>query len=149
MSVDVLAVMIPIVAIVMGIGLAMVETVTGYLRRRTLIELHHKERLAAIEKGVEVPPLPETKPGHEPRAHPPTRVRRRDRNPEGVVVQPAVATKREPPNEGTLQQAILGEGRCTCAAHQQADGEHAREDPDGAPPDHTEPRHPSGLVAID
>lgn len=59
MSVDVLAVMIPIVAIVMGIGLAMVETVTGYLRRRTLIELHHKERLAAIEKGVEVPPLPE------------------------------------------------------------------------------------------
>lgn len=59
MTESIVGVFIPIVAIVMGIGLAMLEVVTSYRQRRTLIELHHRERLAAIEKGVEVPPLAE------------------------------------------------------------------------------------------
>lgn len=59
MTNSIIAMFIPIVAIVMGIGLAMLAVVTEYRQRRTLIELHHRERLAAIERGVEVPPLPE------------------------------------------------------------------------------------------
>ncbi|MBM5810356.1 MAG: hypothetical protein FJ191_00075 [Gammaproteobacteria bacterium] len=59
MSGELLSNLIPIVAIVMGIGLALTSTVNGYRQRRTMIELHHKERLAAIEKGIEVPPPPE------------------------------------------------------------------------------------------
>ena len=59
MSEAIVGMLIPIIAIVMGIGLAMLGVVTSYRQRRTLIELHHKERLAAIEKGIEVPPPPE------------------------------------------------------------------------------------------
>ena len=59
MSEAIFGMLIPIVAIVMGIGLAMIGTVTSHRQRRTLIELHHRERLAAIEKGIEVPPPPE------------------------------------------------------------------------------------------
>ena len=54
-----LAILIPIIAIVMGIGVAFVAIITDYKRKRHIFELHHKERLAAIERGVEVPPLPE------------------------------------------------------------------------------------------
>lgn len=53
-----LAVLIPIVAIAMGIGLAMLSVWTDYRRKRELFELHHKERMLAIERGMEVPPLP-------------------------------------------------------------------------------------------
>lgn len=59
MTEDILSHLIPIVAIVMGIGVAITSVVTNYRQRRTLIELHHKERLTAIEKGVEVPAPPE------------------------------------------------------------------------------------------
>lgn len=58
MTESIIGVFIPIVAIMMGIGLAMLGVVTSGRQRRTLIELHHKERLAAIEKGIEVPPPP-------------------------------------------------------------------------------------------
>lgn len=50
--------MIPIIAIVMALGIPIVAIITDYARRRSFFELHHKERLAAIEKGVELPPLP-------------------------------------------------------------------------------------------
>ncbi|TAK53776.1 MAG: hypothetical protein EPO25_09325 [Gammaproteobacteria bacterium] len=59
MADNIIGALIPIVAIVMGIGLAMISVVNGYRQRRTLIELHHRERLTAIEKGVEVPAPPE------------------------------------------------------------------------------------------
>jgi hypothetical protein len=52
------ALMIPIVAIVMGIGIAMLALVLDYRKKRDMFAMHHKERLAAIEKGMEVPPLP-------------------------------------------------------------------------------------------
>ena len=55
---QILALSIPIVAIVMGIGLAMFGAWLGYRRQRELFQLHHAERMAAIEKGIELPPLP-------------------------------------------------------------------------------------------
>lgn len=51
-------VMIPIVAIVMGVGFFMLGIWTDYKRKSEMFEMHHKERLLAIERGMEVPPLP-------------------------------------------------------------------------------------------
>lgn len=57
-SVAVLAVMVPIVAIVMGIGMGMLTVWLSYRKKREIVNLHHIERMAAIEKGIELPPLP-------------------------------------------------------------------------------------------
>jgi O-antigen/teichoic acid export membrane protein len=58
METDQIAVFIPIVGIVMGIGIGMLALYLGYRKKRDIYELHHKERMAAIEKGIELPPLP-------------------------------------------------------------------------------------------
>jgi hypothetical protein len=50
---------IPIIAIVMGIGIAMLAIYLSYQRRKDMFALYHQERMAAIEKGVDLPPLPE------------------------------------------------------------------------------------------
>ena len=50
--------MIPIIAIVMGIGIGMLSLFLDYRKKREMFAMHHKERMAAIEKGMEVPPLP-------------------------------------------------------------------------------------------
>ncbi|HLQ12752.1 MAG TPA: DUF6249 domain-containing protein [Steroidobacteraceae bacterium] len=55
---EVVALLIPIIAIVMGIGVTMLIVFLDYRKKRDIFALHHKERLAAIEKGIEVPPLP-------------------------------------------------------------------------------------------
>jgi uncharacterized membrane protein YoaK (UPF0700 family) len=55
---EVIAIMIPIVAIVFGIGIGMLSMYLDYRKKREFSQLHHKERLAAIDKGMEVPPLP-------------------------------------------------------------------------------------------
>jgi uncharacterized membrane protein len=54
----ILPLLIPIVAIVMGIGIAMLAIYIDYRKKREIFELHHKERMFAIERGMEVPPLP-------------------------------------------------------------------------------------------
>ena len=54
----ILPLLIPIVAIVMGIGIAMLAVYIDYRKKREIFELHHKERMYAIERGMEVPPLP-------------------------------------------------------------------------------------------
>lgn len=54
----ILPLLIPIIAIVMGIGVALLAIWTDYRRKSEMFELHHKERLLAIERGMEVPPLP-------------------------------------------------------------------------------------------
>jgi len=54
----IIGVMIPIVAIVMGVGIGMLSLFLDYRKKREMFAMHHKERLAAIEKGMEVPPLP-------------------------------------------------------------------------------------------
>jgi hypothetical protein len=58
MQPQVLVFLIPITAIVMGIGMGMLALWLDFRRKRDLFELHHKERMAAIEKGMDVPPLP-------------------------------------------------------------------------------------------
>ena len=67
---EVLALMIPIVFIIMGLGIPIVVIVTDYAKRRKVYELHHKERLAAIDKGIELPPLPLELFGAGPKGRP-------------------------------------------------------------------------------
>ncbi len=54
-----LALLIPIISIVMGIGVAMLAIYLGYKKRKELFTLYHQVRMLALEKGLEVPPLPE------------------------------------------------------------------------------------------
>lgn len=58
METETVAVMIPVTAIVFGLSIPIVYAITDYRKRRRLIELHHAERMAAIERGMELPPLP-------------------------------------------------------------------------------------------
>ena len=54
--------LIPIIAILLGVGgpavVVIVWFTLNYYKRRKLMELHHAERMAAIERGMEIPPLP-------------------------------------------------------------------------------------------
>ncbi len=59
MNEDAIAVFIPIVAIVMSLMIPIVYQITDYRRRRDIVEAHHKERMAGIERGMDIPPLPE------------------------------------------------------------------------------------------
>lgn len=59
MNPGIIAVTIPIVAIVMGIGIGMLTVFLNYRKRKEMFALYHQERMAAIEKGIELPPLPE------------------------------------------------------------------------------------------
>ncbi len=52
------AVVIPIVAIVGGIAYAAYSLYLRFRRQRETLQMVHAERMAAIEKGVELPPLP-------------------------------------------------------------------------------------------
>lgn len=56
MDVEVMAVFIPLFGIVFGIGFAIVSVVSKHREKLQHAELRHKERLAAIEKGLELPP---------------------------------------------------------------------------------------------
>lgn len=55
----VLALLIPLLAVVMGIGVAMLDIYLNYRKRKELFTLYHQERMAAIEKGIDLPPMPE------------------------------------------------------------------------------------------
>ncbi len=57
--------LIPIVAIIAGIGAGVFGMYINYRRRVQRTELRHRERMAAIEKGLELPPDP---PDAEPRS---------------------------------------------------------------------------------
>lgn len=54
--------LVPLFGIVFAVGLPLsipiVFLVLNYRKRRRLMELHHVERMAAIERGMELPPLP-------------------------------------------------------------------------------------------
>jgi hypothetical protein len=54
--------LIPIFGIVVPIGGTLAVLVVwftlNYYKRRRLMELHHAERMAAIERGMDIPPLP-------------------------------------------------------------------------------------------
>jgi hypothetical protein len=51
--------LIPIVGTIMVFGWLIVTTIVNYRKRKEMFALHHQERMAAIEKGVELPPIPE------------------------------------------------------------------------------------------
>jgi hypothetical protein len=55
---EAIAMLIPIVAIIMGVGIAMLTLVLEHRRKGDTLKLYHAERMAAIEKGLELPPLP-------------------------------------------------------------------------------------------
>jgi hypothetical protein len=55
-----LALLIPITAIVMSLLIPIIYTIVDYRRRRDIVEAHHRERLAAIERGVDIRALPES-----------------------------------------------------------------------------------------
>ncbi|HEV2441938.1 MAG TPA: DUF6249 domain-containing protein [Steroidobacteraceae bacterium] len=55
----IIGVSIPVVAMVLGIGIAMLAMYLDFRKKREMIQLYHAERMAAIEKGVELPPLPD------------------------------------------------------------------------------------------
>jgi hypothetical protein len=57
-TVAILGVLVPIVAIVMGLGIGMLVLWLDFRKKREMFQLHHTERMAAIEKGIELPPLP-------------------------------------------------------------------------------------------
>ena len=60
----------PTVAVVMGLAIPIVAIITDFAKRRKIYELHHKERLAAIDKGIELPPLPPELAGAGPKGRP-------------------------------------------------------------------------------
>jgi len=55
-------ILIPIFGIIFAVGLPLsipiVFMALNYRKRVRLVELHHAERMAAIERGMEIPPLP-------------------------------------------------------------------------------------------
>src|SRR5262249_41942428 len=54
-----MGIMIPILGVVLGISLAMLGVWLDYRKKREIFELHYRERMAALEKGVRVEPLPD------------------------------------------------------------------------------------------
>ena len=52
--------LVPIVAITFGISFvpAVIWIILSYRKRRRFMDLHHTERMAAIERGMDIPPLP-------------------------------------------------------------------------------------------
>jgi hypothetical protein len=58
MDPGVIGVFIPIVAIVFGIGIGMLAIWSDHKRKSQILEQNHRERMHAIEKGIEMPPIP-------------------------------------------------------------------------------------------
>lgn len=60
-----LALLIPITAIVGGLSIPILYILTHHKKRQQLLEQNHKERMLALEKGIELPPLPTELLGRE------------------------------------------------------------------------------------
>src|SRR5262245_45219415 len=57
--IPILALFIPIIAILAGMAIAVLAIILTYRRRKETLALYHQERIAALEKGVELAPLPD------------------------------------------------------------------------------------------
>lgn len=55
----ILALMIPILGIVLGIGIAVVAIIVNHREKLKRAELRHRERMTALEKGIELAPEPD------------------------------------------------------------------------------------------
>ena len=63
-TIQAMALLIPILSVAVSFGALIVFIVVWYRRRIHEVDCRHKERMAAIEKGLELPPesLPQTEP---------------------------------------------------------------------------------------
>jgi hypothetical protein len=55
---DLVPLLIPLAGICVPLSIPIIWIVLNYRKRRRLMELYHTERMAAIERGMELPPLP-------------------------------------------------------------------------------------------
>ena len=53
-----LVLMIPVLSILLGVAIAIVAIIASHREKTQRADLRHRERLAAIEKGIELPPDP-------------------------------------------------------------------------------------------
>ncbi len=58
MGIEHMALLIPIFGIVLGIAVAIVAIVASHREKVSRAEFRHRERIAALEKGIELPPDP-------------------------------------------------------------------------------------------
>lgn len=56
MDEDLVALLIPIFGIVFGVGVAIVAIIAGHREKLKRAEHRHRERITALEKGIELPP---------------------------------------------------------------------------------------------
>jgi hypothetical protein len=56
---EIMVFMVPIIAILMVFGTGMLSIYLGYRKRKEMFALYHQQRMAAIEKGIELPSMPE------------------------------------------------------------------------------------------
>jgi hypothetical protein len=56
---EIIALFIPIITILMVFGTGMLAIYLKYRKQKEVFALYHQERMAAIEKGIELPPMPE------------------------------------------------------------------------------------------
>jgi hypothetical protein len=63
---EVLALLIPILSVTVSLGALIVWIVVWYRRRVHEIDCRHKERMAAIERGIDLPPEPVPQPEQMP-----------------------------------------------------------------------------------
>jgi len=63
---DVLALLIPILSVTVSLGALIVWIVVWYRRRVHEIDCRHKERMAAIERGIDLPSEPVPQPEQMP-----------------------------------------------------------------------------------
>jgi hypothetical protein len=59
MDEDLIALLIPIFGIVFGVGIAFAAITYSHREKLKRAELRHRERMAAIERGMEIPPEPD------------------------------------------------------------------------------------------
>src|SRR5438046_2153586 len=52
-----LGILIPFLAITLGLGIPLSAILFDFLKRRRFMELQHQQRMAAIEKGIDLPPM--------------------------------------------------------------------------------------------
>jgi hypothetical protein len=67
MSTEQMIFLIPIISVVLGLSVAAVAVITEHQRKVNQAQQRHAERMAAIEKGLELPPDPVEAPRHTPR----------------------------------------------------------------------------------
>lgn len=58
MDIELLALFIPILGIILGVAIAIVSIIAAHRQKMQRNDMRHKERMAAIEKGLEIPAEP-------------------------------------------------------------------------------------------